>query len=91
MDVARKHRGLTLVEMLVVMTIMTLLFAAGAITGEALVGILLAIPIVIAGSADVMAFWGDHTDINYPGIILMGLVIFMMFRVATGPTREASG
>ena len=68
-----------------------LLFAAGAITGEALVGILLAIPIVVAGNADVLAFWGDHTDVNYPGIILLVLVLFMMYRVASGPTREVTG
>jgi putative OPT family oligopeptide transporter len=67
-----------------------LLFAAGAITGEALVGILLAIPIVVAGDADVLAFWGDHTDVNYPGIILLILVMFMMYRVASGPTREVT-
>jgi putative OPT family oligopeptide transporter len=65
-----------------------LLFAAGAITGEALVGILLAIPIVVAGSADVFAFWGDHTDVSYPGVILLILVMFMMYRVASGPTRD---
>ena len=65
-----------------------LLFAAGAITGEALVGILLAIPIVIAGDANVLAFWGDHTDVNYPGIILLVLVIFAMYRVAAAPTSE---
>jgi len=68
-----------------------LLFAAGAITGEALVGILLAIPIVVAGNANVLAFWGDHTDLNYPGIILLALVLFMMYRVASGPTREVTG
>ena len=68
-----------------------LLFAAGAITGEALVGILLAIPIVVAGDANVLAFWGDHTDLNYPGIILLALVLFMMYRVASGPTREVTG
>jgi len=68
-----------------------LLFAAGAITGEALVGILLAIPIVVAGNANVLAFWGDHTDLSYPGIILLALVLFMMYRVASGPTREVTG
>ncbi len=67
-----------------------LLFAAGAITGEALVGILLAIPIVVAGNADVLAFWGDHTDVNYPGIILLVLVMFMLYRVAIAPTRTAT-
>jgi hypothetical protein len=65
-----------------------LLFAAGAITGEAMVGILLAIPIVAAGDANVLAFWGDHTDMSYPGIILLILVMFMMYRVASGPTRD---
>jgi putative OPT family oligopeptide transporter len=65
-----------------------LLFAAGAITGEAMVGILLAIPIVVAGDADVLAFWGDHTDVSYPGVILLILVMFMMYRVASGPTRD---
>ena len=68
-----------------------LLFAAGAITGEALVGIILAIPIVIAGNANVLAFWGDHTDVNYPGIILLILVMFMLYRVAIAPTRAATG
>ena len=68
-----------------------LLFAAGAITGEALVGILLAIPIVVAGNANVLAFWGDHTDVNYPGVILLAVVLFMMYRVASGPTREVTG
>ena len=64
-----------------------LLFAAGAITGEALVGILLAIPIVVFGDPDVLAFWGDHSDVNYPGIVLLALVMFMLYRVAIAPTR----
>jgi len=68
-----------------------LLFAAGAITGEALVGILLAIPIVVASDANVLAFWGDHTDASYPGIILLSVVIFMIYRVGIAPTRDAAG
>ncbi len=67
-----------------------LLFAAGAITGEALVGILLAIPIVVAGDANVLAFWGDHTDASYPGVILLAAVMFMIYRVAIAPTRNAA-
>ena len=35
-----------------------LLVAAGMITGEALVGIICAIPIVVSGKSDVMAFLG---------------------------------
>jgi putative OPT family oligopeptide transporter len=68
-----------------------LLFAAGAITGEALVGILLAIPIVVAGDANVLAFWGDHTDASYPGVILLSMVVFMIYRVGIAPTRDAAG
>ena len=67
-----------------------LLFAAGAITGEALVGILLAIPIVVAGDANVLAFWGDHTDASYPGVILLLVVMFMIYRVGIAPTRDAA-
>ncbi|MFQ5550356.1 MAG: OPT family oligopeptide transporter [Gemmatimonadales bacterium] len=67
-----------------------LLFAAGLITGEALVGILLAIPIVIAGRADVLAFWGDRTGSNWPGVILLVVVMFALFRVASATTREAA-
>ena len=67
-----------------------LLFAAGAITGEALVGILLAIPIVVAGDADVLAFWGDHTDASYPGVVLLIVLMFMIYRVGIAPTRDAA-
>jgi len=65
-----------------------LLFAAGLITGEALLGILLAIPIVVVGRADALAFWGDHSDLSYPGIILLLLVIFALYRVASATTRN---
>jgi len=64
-----------------------LLFAAGLITGEALLGILLAIPIVLAGSADVLAFWGTH-DSALPGLVLLLVVMYGMYRVTTGPARE---
>ncbi len=65
-----------------------LLFAAGLITGEALLGILLAIPIVIVGRADALAFWGDHSDLSYPGVILLLLVMFALYRVASATTRS---
>ena len=60
-----------------------LLFAAGLITGEALVGILLAIPIVATGNAGALAFWGMH-DAAWPGVVLLALVMGMMYRVARG-------
>jgi putative OPT family oligopeptide transporter len=56
-----------------------LLFAAGLITGEALVGIGMAIPIVVYGRADVLAFWGVHEG-NLPGIALLTLVAFLLYR-----------
>jgi hypothetical protein len=65
-----------------------LLFAAGLITGEALVGILVAIPIAATRDANVLAFWGDRSDVTWPGMILLALVITGLFRVASGVIRE---
>ncbi len=64
-----------------------LLFAAGLITGEAMLGILLAIPIVLVGRADALAFWGTHGE-TWPGVLLLALVMFFLFRVASGKLRE---
>jgi putative OPT family oligopeptide transporter len=63
-----------------------LLFAAGLITGEALVGILLAIPIVLSSNADVLAYWGEHDGV-LPGIILLGGVVYWLYRTATRMER----
>ena len=64
-----------------------LLFAAGLITGEALVGIAMAIPIVVSGRAEVFAFWGVHEG-TLPGLILLALVIYALYRVATPATNS---
>ncbi len=64
-----------------------LLFAAGLITGEALLGILLAIPIVVRGRADALAFWGTHEG-TMPGVVLLALVIYFLYRVTTGDMRK---
>jgi len=58
------------------------LFAAGLITGEALIGIGMAIPIVASGRADVLAFWGVHDD-NWPGMILLAVVMYLLYRSAS--------
>src|SRR5690348_75912 len=58
-----------------------LLFAAGLITGEAMVGILLAIPIVVKHNADVLAFWGEHEGV-LPGVILLAVVVYWLYRTA---------
>lgn len=57
-----------------------LLLASGFITGEALVGILMAIPIVIASRSDVMAFWGVH-EAAWPGLILLAVICYGLYRV----------
>ncbi len=57
------------------------LFAAGLITGEALVGIVMAIPIVLSGRADVLAFWGVHEG-NIPGMALLAVVMYLLYRTA---------
>ncbi|MFQ6611484.1 MAG: OPT family oligopeptide transporter [Fidelibacterota bacterium] len=62
-----------------------LLFASGLITGEALVGILMAIPIVISGDKDVLAIVKEPLG-SWPGIILLVLVIFWLRKVAS-PTK----
>ncbi len=61
-----------------------LLFASGLITGEALAGILLAIPIVAAGNPDILALF-DHppTPGTFAGILLLAVVAAWLCRVAT--------
>ena len=66
-----------------------LLFAAGLITGEALVGIFLAIPIVATGDRNALAFFGVHEWV-WPGVVLLLLVMFGLYRVALGD-RPAIG
>jgi putative OPT family oligopeptide transporter len=63
------------------------LFAAGLITGEALIGIGMAIPIVATGRADVLAFWGVH-DSNWPGVTLLAVVIYLLYRSARVDTGK---
>lgn len=58
-----------------------ILFAAGLITGEALIGILIAIPIVITQNPNVLAFAGDHTHSSIPGIILLILILVAIYVV----------
>lgn len=57
-----------------------LLFSAGLITGEAVIGILLAIPIAIKGPK-ALAFWGTHES-SLPGLLLMALVGFLLYHFA---------
>ena len=57
-----------------------MLFAAGLITGEALIGIFMAIPIVLANDPDVIAL-----GVSWPaavGIVVVGLIAAGLYRVA---------
>jgi putative OPT family oligopeptide transporter len=58
-----------------------LLFAAGLITGEALIGILMAIPIVLSGDAEVFALpWKLPTVAGLLAVVVVGI---LLYRVAT--------
>ena len=60
-----------------------MLFAAGLITGEALVGILMAIPIVQSGDADVFALSESLQFGGGAGLIIIAIVSVWMYRVAS--------
>jgi putative OPT family oligopeptide transporter len=69
-----------------------LLFASGLITGEALMGIALAVPITLASV--VPAFKGDFMAIfkappfgGWPGLIVMLGVVYWLYRVVTKASR----
>ena len=64
-----------------------LLFSAGLITGEALIGITMAIPIVIYGSGEVLAFFGVH-NFWYIGLLLLAVVMFALYRVGVTPLNN---
>lgn len=59
-----------------------LLISSGLITGEALVGIILAIPIVISGRSDVLAFMGIH-DLMLPGILIILIMLYAIYKAAS--------
>jgi putative OPT family oligopeptide transporter len=62
-----------------------LLFAAGLITGEALMGIVIAIPIVVANRADVLALPESWQFGGWLGLIVVGGLAWLLYR--TGSRR----
>ncbi|MHC4689853.1 MAG: OPT family oligopeptide transporter [Planctomycetota bacterium] len=64
-----------------------LLFASGLITGEALIGILLAIPIVITRKDDVLAIMEKPLG-AWPGLILLVGVAYWLYRTAVSRKVE---
>ncbi len=66
-----------------------LLLASGLITGEAIVGILLAIPIVVTGDAGVLAIGKSFGP--WPGIILLSGVGYWLYRVSITKMNSDQG
>jgi len=63
-----------------------LLFASGLITGEALVGILLAIPIVVSGKTNVLAVLENPLG-SWPGIVLLIVIAYWLYHIARGKIK----
>lgn len=60
-----------------------LLISAGFITGEALMGIVLAVPVAAAHDADVLAlFGGEYAHAKWPALLFVGLVLVMLYKLA---------
>jgi len=59
-----------------------LLIASGLITGEALIGILLAVPVAIYGRTDIMALVQEPVG-SLPGLIVIALICVWLYRLAT--------
>lgn len=57
------------------------LFSAGLITGEALMGILIAIPIVLSGRADVLALPAGLQFGQIVGLVVLAVVGWLMYRI----------
>ncbi|MHC4718949.1 MAG: OPT family oligopeptide transporter [Planctomycetota bacterium] len=64
-----------------------LLFASGLITGEALIGILLAIPIVLSGKPDVLAIFEKPLG-TWPGVLLLFGIAYWLYRTALARTKN---
>ena len=66
-----------------------ILFAAGLITGESLMGILIAIPIVATGRPDVIAL-PEHLQFGkYLGLAVLALVAWLLYRTGAKANPNA--
>jgi putative OPT family oligopeptide transporter len=63
------------------------LFSAGLITGEALTGILIAIPIVVSGRADVLALPPGMQFGRAVGLVVLAIVGWLLYRSAARTAR----
>jgi len=60
-----------------------MLYAAGLIAGESLMGVLIAIPIVLSGNADVLALPEAWQFGSLPALALYAVVAWLLYRAAT--------
>jgi putative OPT family oligopeptide transporter len=67
-----------------------MLFAAGLITGEALIGIFMALPIVISGSSNIMALASEPFH-GKPGLVALAVLAYLLYRTARNNSSEARG
>ena len=65
------------------------LFSAGLITGEALMGIFMAVPIVVIGSADVLALPDAWHFGGWLGLLVLAMVAVLLYRLAVGEKPDA--
>jgi putative OPT family oligopeptide transporter len=61
---------------------MGMLTGAGLIAGEALMGILMAVPIVVFQDRNVIAI-ADHPYGGWPGLVVAAMILYGVYRVAT--------
>jgi putative OPT family oligopeptide transporter len=64
------------------------LFAAGLITGEALMGIAIAFPIVWSGRLDILNLPESMQFGGWLGLVLLAFIAWLLFRVSIRPTAE---
>jgi hypothetical protein len=65
-----------------------ILFAAGLITGEAMLGILLAVPIAVCGGRNPLDLHLPGGPLCLPGLALMLLMLLALYAVATHHPRK---
>jgi putative OPT family oligopeptide transporter len=66
------------------------LFSAGLITGEALMGIIIAIPIVMSGKADVLALPASLHFGEWLGLVLLAGVAWLLYKTALKPSGASA-
>ena len=67
-----------------------MLFAAGLITGEALMGIFIAIPIVVTGKGDVLALPANLHFGGWLGLAVLAWIAWLLYRFATKPDAQVA-